>query len=57
MNDLITIREAVELLSVTLQTLRNWDKKGILIPMRTPTKQRRYSRDLIMKLLEKNYDA
>lgn len=52
MNDLITIREASEILNVTLQTLRNWDKKGVLVSIRTPTNQRRYKKTVIMNLLE-----
>ena len=53
MNDLMTIREVSEMLNVTLQTLRNWDKRGILTPIRTPSGQRRYCKNKIMELLGK----
>jgi len=32
----LSIKETAELLNVSLLTLRNWDKKGILIPYRNP---------------------
>ena len=32
----ITIREAAKLIGVTPLTLRNWDKRGFLVPVRNP---------------------
>lgn len=36
MREYITIKEAADLLSVTPQTLRAWEKKGELVPYRNP---------------------
>lgn len=43
----LSITKAAQLLGVHEQTLRNWDRRGILVPMRLPSGQRRYrSQDL-----------
>lgn len=36
------MRKAVELLGVHEQTLRAWDRSGVLVPVRLPSGQRRY---------------
>jgi len=36
MREYISIKDASELLGVTPQTLRAWEKKGELVPMRNP---------------------
>lgn len=36
MKEYVTIREAADLMGVTPQTLRNWEKQGKLIPYRNP---------------------
>lgn len=54
-NQLLTLREACELLKVHPNTLRKWDKKGILKAVRFgERKDRRYRSDDIEKLLTKN---
>ena len=42
--DLIPIGQAAELLNVSVHTLRRWDAKGRLVPIRMPSGQRRYRR-------------
>ena len=50
-NALITIKKAAELLGVSEQTLRRWDKRGKLRAARHPMNgYRMYSRDRIVKL-------
>lgn len=50
---LLTIKQASELLNVHPNTLRNWDKSGILKPVRIGArKDRRYKREDILLLLE-----
>lgn len=34
--DFLTIKEAAEFLGVTTTTLRNWDRRGKLVPVRHP---------------------
>jgi len=36
MGELLTIKEASGLLGVSAQTLRNWEKRGVLVPYRNP---------------------
>ena len=53
--ELITLREACEILKVHPNTLRNWDKKGLLIAVRIGEKRaRRYKKVDIMNLISKN---
>lgn len=50
---LITLKEASELLKVHPNTLRAWDKKGILKAVRIGVKQvRRYKKSDIEKFIE-----
>lgn len=42
MNRLIGINEASKRLGVSISTLRNWDKTGVLVAERTPKGHRRY---------------
>lgn len=52
MTELLTIGEVAKLLKVHPNTLRNWEKQGILKPARIGTKKlRRYKREDIQKLL------
>ena len=42
-SELLTIGQAAKVLGVTLNTLRNWEKRGVLIPYRVgPRQDRRY---------------
>ena len=50
---LLKLSEAAELLNVHPNTLRKWDKKGILVAVRFgERKDRRYKKEDIMKLLK-----
>ncbi len=52
MPEIITLREACNLLKVHPNTLRQWDKKGILVAIRFgERKDRRYCKKDILKLL------
>ena len=49
----LRVSEASKLLGVHANTLRNWDKQGILKPVRIGVrKERRYKRTDVIKLLE-----
>ncbi|HEC92174.1 MAG TPA: helix-turn-helix domain-containing protein [Candidatus Atribacteria bacterium] len=51
---LLTLKEASEILKCHPNTLRQWDKKGILVAVRFgERKDRRYRKEDILKLLEK----
>ncbi len=51
---LLRLNQTAELLSVSVWTLRNWDKKGILKSVRVGTrKDRRYKKEDIIKILQK----
>jgi len=51
---LLKISEAAELLNVHPNTLRKWDKKGILKAVRFgERKDRRYKKEDILKLIQK----
>lgn len=53
--ELLTLKETCELLKVHPNTLRLWDKKGILKAVRFGArKDRRYKKMDVMKLLEGN---
>jgi len=53
--ELLTLQEACNMLKVHPNTLRQWDKNGILPAIRIGTKRvRRYRKEDIIKLLEKN---
>jgi len=50
--ELLTLKEACEILRCHPNTLRQWDKKGILVAIRFgERKDRRYRRKDILKLL------
>jgi DNA-binding transcriptional MerR regulator len=44
MKDFLSIKETASLLGVTHQTLRNWEKKGSLVPYRNPINRYRQYR-------------
>ena len=51
--ELITLKEASETLKVHPNTLRLWDKKGILVAVRIGEKKiRRYRKEDILKFIE-----
>ena len=50
---LLTLKEACEILKCHPNTLRQWDRKGILVAVRFgERKDRRYRKEDILKLLE-----
>ncbi|MBI3443727.1 helix-turn-helix domain-containing protein [Candidatus Woesebacteria bacterium] len=52
--ELLTLKEACEILKVHPNTLRQWDQKGILKAVRFGTrKDRKYRKEDIMKILNK----
>lgn len=52
--ELLTLKETCELLKVHPNTLRQWDKKGILVAVRFgERKDRRYRSEDVMRLLER----
>lgn len=49
---ILSLKQACEILNCHSNTLRNWDKKGILKPIRLGTrKDRRYKKEDILKLI------
>ncbi|MBI2032831.1 MAG: MerR family DNA-binding transcriptional regulator, partial [Candidatus Levybacteria bacterium] len=50
--ELLTIGEAAKKLNVSIDTLRRWDKKGALLPIRTEGGQRRYDSSQLEKFTE-----
>lgn len=54
--ELLTLREAADILKCHPNTLRNWDRSGILKAVRIGTREdRRYKKEDILKLLNQNY--
>ena len=54
MPEYLKIHEAADLLKITKQTLRNWDKQGKLTPHRHPLNNYRlYKKSDLIKLLNK----
>ena len=54
--EILTLKEACELLNCHPNTLRNWDNKGILKAIRFGArKDRRYRKSDVLKILRNNY--
>ena len=54
MPEYLKISEAADLLKITKQTLRNWDKRGKFKPFRHPINNYRlYEKSDLVKLLKK----
>jgi len=53
-NDELSIGEVAEILDVSIETLRRWDRAGKLQATRTQGGQRRYTLDTLKPLLEKD---
>lgn len=49
---LITAKEAVEYLGISLSTLHKIEKRGMLVPFRTPGGHRRYDQAMLDEYLE-----
>lgn len=56
MEKYLSIGKTAKQLGVSISTLRLWEKKGILIPERTPTGHRRYKLTHIKGFEVKKYD-
>ncbi len=51
---LLKIGQAARLLGLTPATLRNWERRGLLLPVRLPgSRQRMYRLDELVGLVEK----
>lgn len=50
---LVTVEEAAGLLGISSQTLRNWEKKGTLVPERTEGGHRRYKESEVLSIKKK----
>ena len=50
--ELLTISKAAKKLGVHPNSLRNWEKQGLIKPIRLPKGQRRYSMDELNRLLQ-----
>jgi len=48
---LLTIKKVKELYDISRITLINWEKEGLITPVRTPKGRRRYKKEDIDKLL------
>jgi len=56
MPELLTLKETCDILKCHPNTLRQWDKKGILVAIRIGEKKiRRYRKDDIKRLLERKH--
>lgn len=54
--ELLTLREAADILKCHPNTLRNWDKSGLLKAVRIGTREdRRYRKEDILKLVNQHY--
>lgn|GEM_PF-2511644 len=50
---LLLTKEVAAIFRVTKRTLWNWEHKGILVPIRLPTGQKRYRREDVEALIGK----
>jgi len=48
---LLLPREAARMLRICTRTLANWERRGLLVPVRLPTGHRRYRREEVETLL------
>ena len=54
MPEILTLKQACEILNCHPNTLRNWDRRGVLVAIRFGTrKDRRYRKEDIVKLISK----
>lgn len=51
--DLLLPREVANIFRVTVRTLRNWERKGVLVPVRLPSGHKRYRKGEVEALLHK----
>jgi predicted site-specific integrase-resolvase len=48
---LLSVQKVKEIYSICRKTLINWEKEGLILPLRTPKGRRRYKKEDIEKLL------
>ena len=48
---LLSISEASDKLGITIGTLREWEREGLITPVRTPGKHRRYNEEDLCKVM------
>ncbi|MGI9862832.1 MerR family transcriptional regulator [Moorella naiadis] len=51
-DELLLPREVASIFRVTTRTLWNWEQRGVLVPVRLPTGQKRYRRNDVEALLQ-----
>lgn len=51
-NGLLTAKQAVAYLGISLSTLHKIEKQGLLVPFRTPGGHRRYHKEMLDEYLE-----
>ena len=56
MEKLLKINYVAELLGVSVSSLRNWERDGKLVSVRTPGNHRRYKQSDIEKFLNKKLE-
>ena len=54
---LLTAREAADYLRVSISTLNRMERRGLLIPLRTPGGHRRYTLDMLNDCLSESKDV
>lgn len=54
MDNFLTVKEVAELLGVSKITIRRWADRGFLSPLRTPGGHRRFLKDEVLKLYQRN---
>jgi excisionase family DNA binding protein len=51
--ELLTIKDVTHLLNVHANTLRNWEREGLIQAVRIgPRKDRRYQKEIIQKMMD-----
>ncbi|MCF8605116.1 MerR family DNA-binding transcriptional regulator [Gordonia sp. HY442] len=53
-DDAIAIGETAKMLGVSVKTVRNWEARGLISALRTPTGHRRFRRSDVERLLQAN---
>jgi DNA-binding transcriptional MerR regulator len=53
MSSLLSPRRAALLLGVSIRTLRRWEEKGLIVPFRIPSGQRRYQVEDLWRLVRR----
>jgi excisionase family DNA binding protein len=54
--DYLSIKEAAQYLHVHVNTLRNWQKKGLINPEKTPGGHRRFAKSELCKIFNRPFN-